>query len=137
MNRDELEEKKQQGVWELVGKWQEVNPTPDFKKRFWSRINEPALLVRSWGVRALKASLSGLHIEWSWPEIFIPASAFAAILVVVVSFLIWSPYENQNQVVDIMAWVDLVENKELLTEMELLADLDLIMEIDPSALKTS
>lgn len=126
-----LEEKQQQAVWELTGQWQEVSPTPDFKKRFMSKVEaKPHAYWRQW-------------FAWDWREIFIPASALAAMLIVVVSFLVWTPYQqgvvpsNQNHLVELASAVDLLENKELLTDIDLFSDLDVLMAIDPFELKSS
>ncbi len=132
MNNDGLKEKQEKAVWELTGRWKSVDPTPDFKTRFMSKINEPARPVQP--EQHFKKWFSW---DWDWREIFIPASAFAAMLIVVGSFLVWSPYENQNHTVEIASAIDLLENKELLTDMDLLSDLDLLMIIDPAELKNS
>ncbi len=112
------DEEKQQAVWEIVGKWKDVAPTPDFKKRFMSKIDEP------------RPSYWKKWFVWDWPEIFIPASAFAAMLVVVISFLVWPPYKKPDHTLEMVASFDLLENKELLIDMELLSDLDVMMAID-------
>lgn len=129
MNRNRRE-KQEQAVWELMGKWVEVTPTPDFKKRLMSKINEQVQPV--WP----RPSYWKKWLSWSWPEIFVPASAFAAMLIVAVSFSLWSPYQPPKHAME-MATVDLLENKELLTDMELFSNLDLLIEINPTELKTS
>lgn len=126
------EAKQEQAVWELVGKWQEADITPDFKKRFMSKIKETAQPMQTASVRPRMKWFS-----WDWPEIFVPASAFAAMLIVVVSFFVWTPYENKNNAIEMASTFDLLENKALLTDLDLLSDLDLLMVIDPEELKIS
>jgi predicted membrane metal-binding protein len=117
------EEEKKQALLQFVGKWQEIDPTPDFKARFWSKINnapQPEWMEhQKWW-------------SWSWPQIFVPASAFVAIFVVVLSFLVWAPYQKDARVASFSGSIptELLDNKDLLTDMELLSDLDLLMEIE-------
>ena len=127
MNEEEKEQQAQQAMLRLVEKWQDINPTPDFKARFWSKINSPAQPDRIEPKKRWAWS-------WSWPEIFMPASAFAAVFVVVVSFLVWAPDKPDTRVTSFSGHIptDLLENKELLTDMEFLSDLDLLMEIEES-----
>ena len=126
------EVKQQQAVLLLMDQWPKVEPTPDFKKRFFAKINEQRRLEQALPTYSFKK-----WYTWSWPELFMPASAFAAMLIVATSFLVWSPYDHKNNTVEMVAEVDLLENKELLTDIEILSDLDLILDIDPSELKNS
>jgi hypothetical protein len=121
----------------LLGVWKAVEPSPDFKKKFWLKVKEEKY-VYSW-----KELFS-----WRWPDIFVPASALAAILIVITSLLMWEPpqpegkhqqvlVENAAKSGEMVAFVDLLEDQEMLMEAEMISDLDFLLAIDLSSLKKS
>ena len=121
----------------LLGAWKSVEPSPDFKKKFWSKVKENQQTL-SWKER----------FSWSGLDLFAPASVFAAILIVVTSFLIRAPFQPQEQYqavlsekqaksAEIVAWVDLLENQEMLMDTDLLLEMDLLLDINSSNLEKS
>ncbi|GEM_PF-2697542 len=127
------EMKRHLATWKTLGKWKEIEPSPHFKQRFWSKIAE---------IENQKRSKAWLHWDWR-PAWRIPLGSAAAVLLVTLTWFLWPSAERERQVaqsdknnslVELVTSLDLIEDKEVLAEMDLLQDesFDLLLSLEES-----
>jgi hypothetical protein len=113
-----------------LGQWQEVNPSPHFKQRFWEKISE---------LEKQKASKG--WISWGWRTVWVPVGSLAAVFFLILLWVLWpsapkdgdvqmATANQQNSLLELAASLDLLEHKDLLLQMELLEDFDLLLALD-------
>jgi predicted anti-sigma-YlaC factor YlaD len=124
------EARRLEASWQVLGRWQEVEPSPYFKQKFWSKIADLDKNKRSKG-----------WLSWGWRIAWVPVGSLAAIFLLILTWIIWPstqkngdfPIATTNQqsgLLEFAASLDLLEHKDLLLEMELLEDFDLLLALE-------
>ncbi|MCI0528138.1 MAG: zf-HC2 domain-containing protein [Nitrospira sp.] len=122
------EVRRLEASWQVLGRWREIEPSPYFKQRFWSRIADLDKNKQSKG-------------WWGWRIAWVPAGSLAAVLLLILTWILWSstqkdgdlqvaPMNQQSNLLEFAATLDLLEHKDLLLEIELLEDFDLLLALE-------
>lgn len=122
------EMKQIEAAWEALGQWEEVSPSPLFKKKFWEKIADRE------GQKAPKGWTS-----WGWRVAWVPVGSLAAVLLAAFLWLFWSQPERtgtiqlaieHGKLVELAASMELLEHKELVEEMDLLEEFELLLALE-------
>jgi len=105
--------------WQLIGQWQDIEPEPGFKMRFWNH-----LLREAESKLAPPINIFRLSQRWS------VALATAAIIIIVVSISLPNYLQTKSAELFVSEIneeeIILVENIELLEHLEIIQDIDFL-----------
>lgn len=113
-------------TWQLMGEWQDIEPEPGFKSRFWNRlVSRKTEIIRTPALNILRLT-----------QRLTVALATAAIVILAMNFVIPKYFQSKNTEILISSLneeemvlienIDLLENLELIEAIEFLEDLDII-----------
>ncbi|MBL7130254.1 MAG: zf-HC2 domain-containing protein [Candidatus Omnitrophica bacterium] len=116
-------------TWRLIGEWQDIEPEPYFKTRFWNR-----LVTEKTEVQAPSINIFGLAKRWS------VALATATIIIIAVSFILPRYFQTKStemliskmddEEIALVENIDLLENLDIIEDIEFFQDLELIENLD-------
>ena len=118
-------------IWQLLGEYEGIDPSPDYAARFWSRVENRS----SWRERIRSIFWPGeMRPRW------VPAVVLACVLIVVSTIAIrfQLPAPELNDVIaglgeidlDMVASVDILEDYEIIQEIDFFSDLEFIERLD-------
>ena len=127
--RKEVE--NQEKIWQLLGEYEGIDPSPDYAERFWNRVENRS----SWREK-IRSIFGPGDMRPRW----VPAVGLACVLIVVSTIAIrlqFPPPELNNVIaslseidLDMVASVDILEDYEIIQEIDFFSDLEFIERLD-------